>query len=77
VVGEPSYHALAVTGAGGSWLLDEVLRFQSEVRSRMLTYAHACSRMLTYAHVCSRMLGARADGRGAVAARMLTYADVC
>ena len=42
MVGEPSYHALAVTGAGGSWLLDEVLRFQSEVRCRMLTYADVC-----------------------------------
>ena len=28
----------------------------NSIRSRMLTYAHACSRMLTYAHVCSRML---------------------
>ena len=31
VVGEPGYHALAVAGAGGTWLLDEVVRFQSEV----------------------------------------------
>jgi len=28
---EPSHRALAVAGAGGTWLLDEVLRFQSEV----------------------------------------------
>ena len=28
----------------------------SDVCSRMLTYAHVCSRMLTYADACSRML---------------------
>ena len=27
----------------------------SDIRWRMLTYAHVCSRMLTYAHVCSRI----------------------
>ena len=30
LMSEPSYQALTVASAGGTWLLDEVLRFQSE-----------------------------------------------
>jgi hypothetical protein len=33
VAGEPCYHAMAVTGAGGAWQLDEVVRYCEEVEA--------------------------------------------
>ncbi len=46
---------------------------QTNVCSRMLTYAHVCSRMLTYAHVCSRMNTASAAPVQFVSDVLLTF----